>query len=165
MGTRGHSVCIPSPMMHLPASAAPTVSHYVSISLDYLLIAQRQLFSLSLTVVVHCLTFWAGAAETPPPSAASTGGITRGESGPKRVEGGRGRAKDNMEVFLKNSFHCTRSRHPFLSDVTAGHVCLAERRVGTLSCHECRGWGVGKGCRGARKKQVEKKARHEPQAG
>lgn len=67
VGTRGHSVCIPSPMMHLPASAAPTVSHYVSISLDYLLIAQRQLFSLSLTVVVHCLTFGPVQQRPPPP--------------------------------------------------------------------------------------------------
>lgn len=35
----------------------PTVSHYVPISLDYLLIAERQLVSLSLTVAALCLTF------------------------------------------------------------------------------------------------------------
>lgn len=87
-------------MMHLPASAAPTVSHYVSISLDYLLIAQRQLFSLSLTVVVHCLTFWAAAAETP--SAASTGEGGGNERGVEQR--GAGREKDNMEVFLKTPF-------------------------------------------------------------
>lgn len=60
VGTRGHAVCVPSPMMHLPASAALTVSYYVSISLDYLLIVECQLVSLSLTVVTHCLTFGLG---------------------------------------------------------------------------------------------------------
>lgn len=73
VGTQGHAVCVPSPMMHLPESAALTVSYYVSISLDYLLIVERQLVSLSLTVVAHCLTFGlggGGVAATPPPDSA-----------------------------------------------------------------------------------------------
>lgn len=62
VGTQGHAVCVPSPMMHLPESAALTVSYYVSISLDYVLIVERQLVSLSLTVVAHCLTFGLGGS-------------------------------------------------------------------------------------------------------
>lgn len=38
------------------SECGPTVSHYVPISLDYLLIAERQLVSLSLTVTALCLT-------------------------------------------------------------------------------------------------------------
>lgn len=70
----------------------------------------------------------------------STGGIARGESSE-----GVGWAKDNMEVFFKTPFIVSHSHHPLLSDVTAGHVWLAERRVATLSC-------------GGEKKEVEKKA-------
>lgn len=90
VGTRGHSVCIPSPMMHLPASAAPTVSHYVSISLDYPLIAEHQLFSLSLTVVVHCLTFGLGAAETPSPHQQQ-----------EKREGSRTKGRDGRQTTWK----------------------------------------------------------------
>lgn len=63
-------------MMHL-RERSPTVSHYVPISADYLLIAVRQLVSLRLTVAALCLTFQLPGQH---PSAGPNGRNNEGES-------------------------------------------------------------------------------------
>lgn len=94
VGTQVHAVYILSPMMHLPASATLTVSYYVSISLDYLLIVKCQLVSLSVTVTAHCLTF--GLVGSNP----STPCNRRNNEGNHAKEwNGEFENRENMEVF------------------------------------------------------------------
>lgn len=131
-GMRGHAVCVPVPHDASARECGPTVSHYVPISLDYLLIAEHQLVSLSLTVAALCLTF---RLPGQPPRAPSRGRNNDGISSTGMGKHGQhGSVLDPQEYTAKTNTFSVMSLDVALASLKDAAVFLCY----TVSHHECK---------------------------